>query len=109
MRFEEINKGDAFGTWVGKSVPRREDAELLSGQARFIADIHLPGMLHAAFLRSPHAHARIVSIDVSAAAKVAGVRAIMTGADIPSNIGPLPGMHFYDELAKHPPIPWRAR
>ena len=105
MRFEEINKGDAFGTWVGKSVPRREDAELLSGQARFIADIHLPAMLHAAFLRSPHARARIVSIDVSAAAKVAGVRAIMTGADIPSNIGPLPGMHFYDEHRETPTYP----
>ena len=51
---------------IGTSVRRREDARLLTGRGRFFDDLALPGLLAAAFLRSPHAHARIVSIDCSA-------------------------------------------
>ena len=51
--------------WVGQSVPRKEDPKLLTGRAGFIGDVVLPGMLHGAVLRSPHAHARILSIDTS--------------------------------------------
>jgi 2-furoyl-CoA dehydrogenase large subunit len=58
---------------IGRSVPRLEDGPLLKGEGRFIDDIRLPGMLHAAFVRSPHAHALIRKIDASAARKVASV------------------------------------
>src|SRR5919199_331614 len=54
----------------------------VTGRARYTADLQLPGMLRARFLLSPHPHARIVSIDASAARRVAGVHAVLTGADI---------------------------
>ena len=66
----------------GASVPRQEDRALLSGRGRFIGDIRRDGMLHAAFLRSPHAHARIRSIDASRALALPGVVAVLTAADI---------------------------
>ena len=59
--------------WIGKSLKRVEDPRLLTGQGRYIDDIDRPNMLHAAVLRSPHAHARIVSIDVSAAAALTSI------------------------------------
>jgi carbon-monoxide dehydrogenase large subunit len=52
----------------GAAVPRREDPRLLRGEGRFVDDIKLPGMLHAAFVRSPHAHAAIAGIRMEAAA-----------------------------------------
>lgn len=66
---------------VGKDVPRTDAVPKVTGAAQYVADLHLPGMLHAAVLRSPHPHARIVSIDVSAAAAMPGVKAVATGAD----------------------------
>jgi aerobic carbon-monoxide dehydrogenase large subunit len=66
----------------GAPIKRNEDARLLSGQALFIDDVELPNMLHAALLRSNVAHARIVSIDVSAARKRQGVVAVYTAADL---------------------------
>ncbi len=66
----------------GQSTPRIEDRDLLLGKARFVGDIRMPGMLHAAFVRSPHAHARIVSIDKSAALALPGVVAVLTCDDI---------------------------
>jgi aerobic carbon-monoxide dehydrogenase large subunit len=66
----------------GKSTERVEDRDLLRGGARFVGDIRLAGMLHAAFVRSPHAHARIVSIDKSAALTLAGVVAVLTAEDL---------------------------
>src|ERR1700761_3128590 len=69
--------------WTGQSIPRVEDAGLLSGRGRFIDDIGVrTATLHAAILRSPHAHANIVSIDVAAAKQARGVVAILTGEDI---------------------------
>ena len=68
--------------WVGQSVPRNEDARLLTGRALFVDDVQLPGMLHAAFLRSDHAHARLVRIDAAAARKRAGVHAVYTAEDL---------------------------
>src|SRR4029077_10737347 len=53
----------------------------VTGAAQYVADMHLPGMLHAAVLRSPHPHARIKSIDTSAAEAMPGVKAVVTGAD----------------------------
>src|ERR687889_845875 len=68
--------------YMGNSVPRKEDPTLLTGHSNFTDDIRLPGMLHMAFLRSPHAHARITSIDVSAAREQPGVEAVFTSGDL---------------------------
>lgn len=67
--------------YVGKGVARVEDRHLLTGRIQFIDDLVLPGMLHCAILRSPHAHARIRAVDVSAAAELPGVLAVVTGQD----------------------------
>ncbi len=69
-------------TKIGARLRRLEDRALLTGTGRFLDDIALPGTLHAAFVRSPHAHAKILSIDTGNAAKLEGVRAILTGADL---------------------------
>ncbi len=66
---------------VGKDVPRTDALPKVTGAAQYVADLHWPGMLHAAVLRSPHPHARIISIDISAAAAMPGVKAVVTGAD----------------------------
>src|ERR1700759_3047694 len=69
--------------WVGQSVPRVEDAALLTGRGRYFDDTSIPpGTLHAAILRSPHGHARITDIDTTRAAALAGVAVVLTGADI---------------------------
>jgi 2-furoyl-CoA dehydrogenase large subunit len=69
--------------WVGRSIPRVEDAALLTGKGRFIDDLGVrPGTLHAAILRSPHAHADIVSIGSSVASQARGVVTILTGQDV---------------------------
>jgi len=70
------------GKWIGQPVKRNEDPRLLTGQALFVDDVDLPGMLHAAFLRSDYAHARIRSIDVSAAKARPGVVAVYTAEDM---------------------------
>ena len=67
---------------VGASQPRRDSHEKLRGQAQFAGDMLLPRMLHGRVLRSPHAHAQIVSIDASAAEKLPGVVCVLTGADL---------------------------
>ncbi len=72
--------------WFGSSVKRKEDPILLTGRGRYVDDIALPGLLHAAVLRSPHAHARIRGIDKRAALALAGVRAVVTFADLPSSM-----------------------
>ncbi|MGE3257977.1 xanthine dehydrogenase family protein molybdopterin-binding subunit, partial [Pseudonocardia sp.] len=68
--------------YVGRPVQRVEDPRLLAGRGRYLDDITLPGMLHAAFVRSPHAHARLVSVDASAALALDGVVAVYTAADL---------------------------
>ena len=67
--------------WSAKMFRARTPFSKVTGAAQYVADLHLPGMLHAAVLRSPHPHARIVSIDISAAAAMRGVKAVITGAD----------------------------
>jgi carbon-monoxide dehydrogenase large subunit len=67
---------------IGASVRRVEDPILVTGKGCYTDDIQLPGMLHMALLRSPYPHARITSIDTSAAKAIAGVEAVLTGADI---------------------------
>lgn len=75
---------------IGEPVRRHEDARLLTGRARFIDDIELPGMLHAAVLRSPHAKARFTHIDAGAALALPGVHAVLTHADLGPANAPMP-------------------
>jgi carbon-monoxide dehydrogenase large subunit len=77
------------GKMVGAQVRRVEDPRVLLGKSRYVDDIHLPGTLALAFVRSPYAHARIVHIDASAAQAHPGVRAVITGADVAKVIPPL--------------------
>lgn len=82
---------DFKGTWIGKSVPRKEDAALLTGRARFMDDLEpVASLKHVAILRSPHAHARIVEIDTTAALALPGVHAVVTGADVAAITRPIP-------------------
>jgi carbon-monoxide dehydrogenase large subunit len=75
---------------IGERVKRREDRRLLIGTATFVDDIHLPGMVHAAVLRSPHAKARIQRIDASKALALAGVLAVITHEDLGAANDPMP-------------------
>ena len=68
--------------YTGASIKRSEDPRILTGAGRYVDDIKLPGMLHAAFVRSPLAHAHVLSVDVSAAQALPGVVAVLTGADL---------------------------
>ncbi len=68
---------------LGKSYPRVDAADKVSGRIQYASDIYLPGMLMCKVLKSPKAHARIVRIDTSRAAQLPGVRAIITGQDVP--------------------------
>jgi carbon-monoxide dehydrogenase large subunit len=70
------------GGYIGQPIPRREDARLLVGQGSFIDDLHIPGVVHAAMVRSPHAHAHIRSIQTEAARAYPDVLAVITAADI---------------------------
>ena len=80
---------DKFG--IGQPVRRKEDKRLLTGAGTYTDDINLPGQAHAAILRSPHAHARILFIDASAAAAMPGVIAVLTGKEVEQDqLGLLP-------------------
>ena len=74
----------------GSGIRRREDPRLITGTATYTDDLTLPRMVHAAMLRSPHAHARITSIDTSKAAAAAGVVAVYTHADTEGALQPNP-------------------
>lgn len=76
--------------WIGQNMKRVEDPRIMTGNGRYVDDIDLPNMLHAAVVRSPHAHARIVSIRTEAAASLPGVAKVLTGEDIAKITGPLP-------------------
>ena len=76
--------------YFGSPVPRNEDAPLLTGKAMFVDDIDFPDMLHVAFLRSPHAHARIVNIDTTAAYDDDAVVAVFTAEDLGAFCAPSP-------------------
>jgi carbon-monoxide dehydrogenase large subunit len=83
--------GEVAGTkYFGRSVRRREDRRLLLGRGRFVADLRLPGQLEMMVVRSIHAHARIRSIDVSRAATLPGVVAVLTYADIAGQVRKMP-------------------
>ena len=81
--------GCAMTVHVGQPLTRREDARLLSGRGRYVDDVHLDGMVHAALFRSSRAHGRIRSIDVAAASAVLGVIAVFTPADLAAVLKPI--------------------
>src|SRR5690349_5334517 len=76
--------------YIGRAMKRVEDPRLIKGIATYVDDIKLPGMLFAAILRSPHAHATIKGIDVDAARALPGVEGVFTGADINDKCGVVP-------------------
>jgi carbon-monoxide dehydrogenase large subunit len=78
--------------YTGASVKRSEDPRILTGSGRYIDDVRLPGMLHAAFVRSPFAHARITHVDVSEARQAPGVVLVLTGAELEEMIVSGPGL-----------------
>jgi len=94
-------------TAVGRSLPKRDAFEKVTGTARYTADLRLPGMLYARFLRSPHAHARITNIDTRAAQALPGIHAILTHANTikkrysdgkSDQLGLLPHPHNLDQV-----------
>src|SRR5258705_5422786 len=78
----EEEKKNGSGPWVGASLPRKEENRLLRGRGKFTDDIKLREMLYLRFVRSPYAHAQIVSVDTSSADALPGVACTLTGAEI---------------------------
>ena len=72
----------ALRSTIGDAPKRREDARFVAGRGAYLDDLRFDGMVHAALLRSPHAHARITRLDVSAARSAPGVLAVLTGDDV---------------------------
>jgi aerobic carbon-monoxide dehydrogenase large subunit len=79
-----------YSSLIGARVKRKEDPRLITGQGTYIANLKLPGMRYVTFVRSPHAHANILSIDTSAALKRPGVLAVVTGQDLMAYYEPMP-------------------
>ncbi len=82
-----INKNGAK-SWVGQALPRKEENRLLRGRGKFADDIKLREMLYLKFVRSPYAHAKIVSVDISSAEALAGVVAVVTGTEVAAQTQP---------------------
>jgi carbon-monoxide dehydrogenase large subunit len=76
--------------YIGQSVKRFEDPRLLIGQGTFVDDMELPGMLHAVVVRSPHAHARILSLDVTPVRELSGVITVLTAAELQGKVRDIP-------------------
>ncbi len=90
--------------YIGQSVKRFEDHRLLTGQGAFLDDLQLPDMLHAAVLRSPHAHARLMSIETTAARHLPGVVAVITADDLEGVVEPVPTRRETEADALQPPV-----
>ena len=88
--------------YLGQSLKRAEDPRLITGQGSFVDDINLPGMLHVAVLRSPHAHALIKFVDTQAAGSSPGVAVLLTAEDIAGVLRDVPsGDGIYDDKVEH--------
>ena len=87
-----LSELDRPNSYIGKSVPRPNLDRLLQGRGLYVSDIELPRMAHVVFVRSPHAHAKIVSIDTQAAKKKPGVVAVITGEELAEVITPWVGV-----------------
>lgn len=97
---------DRPNSYIGRSVPRPNAKRLLAGRGRYVTDIILPRMVHAAFVRSPHAHARIVSIDTEAARNMPGVRLVATGKDLARLCAPWVGtLDHFKGMKSSPQLP----
>src|ERR1044071_2481008 len=83
---------DRPNSYIGRSVPRPNLARLTQGRGQYVSDVVLPRMVHVAFVRSPHAHARIVKIETAAARKAPGVIAVVTGIELAKVITPWVGV-----------------
>jgi CO/xanthine dehydrogenase Mo-binding subunit len=83
-----VSAGSNGGGWVGKGLARKEDNRLLRGRGKFIDDIKLHNMLYLKFVRSPYAHAKVTSLDTSAAEALPGVICTLTGAEIAKQTNP---------------------
>jgi aerobic carbon-monoxide dehydrogenase large subunit len=83
---------DRPNSYIGRSVPRPNLARLTQGRGQYVTDVVLPRMVHVAFVRSPHAHARIANIDTAEARKAPGVVAVVTGAELAQVITPWVGV-----------------
>jgi aerobic carbon-monoxide dehydrogenase large subunit len=95
------------GRVIGQPVRRKEDARVITGQARWTDNLTLPGLAHLAIVRSPMAHARIGKADVSAALEQPGVIAAFTGRDLAPDYGSLPTAWIVSDdliVPDHPPI-----
>jgi aerobic carbon-monoxide dehydrogenase large subunit len=92
--------------YVGRPVRRTEDAKLVTGRGQYVDDIKMPGLVHLAFLRSPHAHARVTSLRTDTARRAPGVIRVATAADL-GPLGPLPFMAMLPGL-KHVRCPYLA-
>ena len=75
---------------LGAPLRRKEDQRLITGRGRYVEDLHFPGMVHAAFVRSPHAHARVLGVDTAAARAMERVVAVYTARDLPECAKPIP-------------------
>src|SRR5262245_26301876 len=95
------------GPYVGRALKRSEDPKLVAGRGQYVEDITLPGLAHLAFLRSPHAHARIRALGTEAARKAPGVVRVATADDL-GPLGPLSFMATIPGL-KQAPCPYLAR
>jgi len=89
---DAVSALDRPNSYIGKTVPRPNLDRLMQGRGLYVSDIELPRMAHVVFLRSPHAHAKIVSIDASEAKQMSGVIAIVTGSELASVITPWVGV-----------------
>ncbi len=89
------------GWWVGASIRRKEDPRLLRGMGAYTDDVRLPGMLHLAALRSPHAHARIRSLDPAPALALPGVLQVVTARDIAGRVKPFQLVHSIPDQRAH--------
>jgi carbon-monoxide dehydrogenase large subunit len=83
---------DRPNSYIGRSVPRTNLARLMQGRGTYVSDVVLPRMVHVAFVRSPHAHARIKAIDTAEAKKAPGVVAVVTGAELAAVVTPWVGV-----------------
>jgi carbon-monoxide dehydrogenase large subunit len=94
---------DRPNSYIGKSVPRPNAAKLVEGRGQYVDDVMLPRLLHVAFVRSPHAHAKIVSVEASAALSLPGVRRLFTGSELAQHCEPWVAVLAHLKGMKSPP------
>src|ERR1700719_3590112 len=93
---DKTSRNEPGSRFIGKPMPRKEDARLITGKGRFTDDFNLDGQTYAVMVRSSYPHAGIVAIDAAAAKKMPGVLGVFTGADcLADKLGPIP----------HDPVP----